>query len=594
MIPARGSRAAAAGQWAVVAALYAAACRVMLAPICNFGALASSTYEGDARLVAWALAWDNRAVTTGASLFDANIFHPTRAALAYGEHFFGISLFSLPVYLATRNAALAYNVVWLLSYLLAGLAVHYLTWRATRDHLASFVGGLAFAFSFFRMHHGHGHLHLVWMFWIPVSIVAMERWLATGSWLRLFFLVAVIVLQALSSWYQAVMIFVVDALLFAWLLVWTSARRHYVRLLVQAVAGAVVSLAIVSPFAWPYLGPAKAGHYDGARAGHYDGARAGRYEGAQAGRYDVSIASGGPVEAAASSADLTAFLMPPENTYLGRWMIARGVKGPRWIWGELTLFVGWITLALALAGAVVAIRGGDSSARNVQFFVLLGICAAALTMGPNAREIADNQWHWSAFGLLARIPGADLFRAPARFAALVTLALAVLAGVACASAHRRFGLPARALTVAVIPLLLLEFYVVDFPGGQPPRFPIPGIYRAIDRLPPGAVASLPDYSGTTAWYKEANYQFFSTAHWRPIVNGYSRSAPPGFAERIARLSTFPDAGAITCLREIGVRYVVVHAGDFVEGALRVEQARHQPALRLTMQSGSDYLFTVVD
>src|SRR5215470_10712565 len=98
---------------------YLAVGRVMLAPICNFSALRSALYEGDARLVAWALAWDDRALTTHArALFDANIFYPARAALAYGEHFTGIALFALPIYVATRNAALGYNVVWLASYLL--------------------------------------------------------------------------------------------------------------------------------------------------------------------------------------------------------------------------------------------------------------------------------------------------------------------------------------------------------------------------------------------------------------------------------------------------------------------------------------------
>src|SRR5262245_47677412 len=93
-------------QIGAVAAVYVIACRLMLAPICNFGALASSIYGGDARLVAWALAWDNHALLTRVSLFDANIFFPARNALAYGEHFFGISLFSLPVYVLTHNAAL--------------------------------------------------------------------------------------------------------------------------------------------------------------------------------------------------------------------------------------------------------------------------------------------------------------------------------------------------------------------------------------------------------------------------------------------------------------------------------------------------------
>src|SRR5579872_2161016 len=70
-----------------VAAAYAAACRVMLAPIFNFGHIATASYGGDARAFIWVLAWDNHAVLDRVpSLFDANKLYPLRDALAYGEH----------------------------------------------------------------------------------------------------------------------------------------------------------------------------------------------------------------------------------------------------------------------------------------------------------------------------------------------------------------------------------------------------------------------------------------------------------------------------------------------------------------------------
>ena len=137
---------------------------------------------------------------------------PLPHALAYGEHLFGISLFTLPVYAATRNPVLAYNLVWILAYVLSAAAVHVLAWRYTRDHLAAMTAALAFTFCFFRMHHGHGHLNLIWCFWIPLSFVAMDRWTERPTWTRLAAWIAVIVLQALAAWYQAVLIVVADAI----------------------------------------------------------------------------------------------------------------------------------------------------------------------------------------------------------------------------------------------------------------------------------------------------------------------------------------------------------------------------------------------
>jgi hypothetical protein len=551
-----------------IAAVYVVACRVMLAPICNFSALSSATYEGDVRLVVWALAWGNHAVIAGLPLFSANIFYPTPASLAYGEHFIGIGLFSLPVFLLTDNPVLAYNVVWLLSYLLSAWAAHYLTWRLTRDHLAALVSGLTYAFCFYRMHHGHGHLHLLWGFWIPISMIVMERWIATRAWRQLWLLVTILTLQALASWYQAVMIFVADAVLLVWLTIvepaldgrwtlWTAPR--ITRLMAQAVAGAAVALVAVWPFA----------------------------------RHYRVLASGGPAEAAAASADLIALLMPPQNTMLGQWLIHSGVAGPRWIWGELTVYLGWGTLLLAVAGAAAAIGGRTEWLRRCRFFILLGLVAGALAWGPSAREIADNQWHWSAFGILARIPGAELFRAPARFAALLTLALSALAGAACARLHERFGTVARWVTALAIPVLLAESYVVKFPSGQPQPFPIPTIYHSVATLPSGPLVSLPDYVSSPAWFKEPNYQYFSTSHWFPIVNGYSRAVPPGFTERIARLMTFPDPDAIESIREARIRYVVIHSAEYEAGPGAVARARVDERFRLVASFGSDYLFEFI-
>src|SRR3712207_8689668 len=42
-----------------------------VSPLINYAHLTSATYEGDARLLAWTLAWDAHAVLSGTRLFDA-------------------------------------------------------------------------------------------------------------------------------------------------------------------------------------------------------------------------------------------------------------------------------------------------------------------------------------------------------------------------------------------------------------------------------------------------------------------------------------------------------------------------------------------
>src|SRR5262249_2450951 len=142
-----------------------------------------------------------------------------------------------------------------------------------------------------------------------------------------------------------------------------------------------------------------------------------------------------PSYAAGQSADLAGWLVPPENTFAGQWLLAHGVKGqwaPRWIWGGLTVYLGWGGLILGGAGAIVPLRTTDASLRRGRFFIFFGLVAAVLALGPSAREVQAGSFGWtSLFGLVSHVPGPSLFRIPARYTELVNLAFAVLAAVAC-------------------------------------------------------------------------------------------------------------------------------------------------------------------
>jgi hypothetical protein len=545
-------------RFAALGLVYLAACRIMLAPIVNFAQLATASFGGDARAFIWVLAWDNHVVLDRtAPLFEANKLFPLPHALAYGEHLFGISLFTLPVYAATRNPVLAYNIAWIAAYMLSAAAVHVLAWRYTRDHLAAMTAALAFTFCFFRMHHGHGHLNLIWCFWIPLSFVAMDRWAERPTWARLAAWTAIIVLQALAAWYQAVLIVVADGIFLVWLFAVERKMPRPSQVMLHGLAGAVAAFALVWPFA----------------------------------RYYFILHAEPPSYAAGAAADLVGWFVPPENTWMGQWLLAHQVKGPRWIWGEITVYLGWVTVGLAALGAVIAMRGSDVLARRARFFIVLGAIAAVLALGPFPSEVASGSFGWSPFGILAHVPGLSLFRIPARYTELLNLALALLAAIACAALHRRFGRAGRALTIALTLLLLAEFYVVKFPGGGPQPFPIPPVYKYIATLPPGPVVSLPDYARTDLWFQEADYQYFSTAHWHPTVNGDSREFPPQFVEIVDRMKRFPDQDAAATMRASGVKYVVLHAAQRgAQDLLAPAEVSHD--FQLLARFDRDYVFEV--
>jgi hypothetical protein len=173
--------------------------------------------------------------------------------------------------------------------------------------------------------------------------------------------------------------------------------------------------------------------------------------------------------------------------------------------------------------------------------------------------------------------------------ALAWRAIAILAAAGCGTLHARFGRLGRALTCVAIPLFLIESYVVNFPGGGQPVFLIPPVYRFIASRSPGPVVSLPDYAGTPVAFEEANYQFFSTTHWHPIANGYSRAEPPGFRALMDRLNTFPAPASLDAMGEAGIRYVVLHSAAAPSPAA---QASSSDRVRLLVRFENDYLFEV--
>jgi hypothetical protein len=260
-----------------------------------------------------------------------------------------VSLFTLPWTTAGASPVLAYNVTWLAAWMLNGLTTFCLLKRFVRDSSAAFIGSLAFVCSFYVMLHGHGHLHLIWLWPMPLSMLLLERWFDNPRWRRLGAWTLVFLVGALTSWYVAVMMLLVNGLTGGTLvLVGRYNRKHgalspvgqapaivrfahgptgtavWTRRSGQLVCAGIVVTAVLFPF-----------------ARHYVGMR------------------GAAEETVANSASVASYLVPPQNTLSGRWWMAHVHQQPGSIWGEQSLFAGWLALALAAVGMFGIIQGRD-------------------------------------------------------------------------------------------------------------------------------------------------------------------------------------------------------------------------------------------
>ena len=144
------------------------------------------------------MAWD--ATHLGRGWWSANIFAPHPLALAYSEHFLPQGLQALPVYWATNNPILGYNLVFLSTFVLSGLGMFLLARELTGSRSAGFVAGLAYAFSPFRIA-SIPHLQVLSSAWMPFVLYGLRRHFATGRLRPLAGAAAAWIAQNLSCGY---------------------------------------------------------------------------------------------------------------------------------------------------------------------------------------------------------------------------------------------------------------------------------------------------------------------------------------------------------------------------------------------------------
>jgi hypothetical protein len=182
---------------------------------------------------------------------------------------------------------------------------------------------------------------------------------------------------------------------------------------------------------------------------------------------------------------------------------------------------------------------------------------------------------WSSFGpagylysvLYSALPMFAWLRAPARFGVLVDFAISVLAGVGLSTLLRDFidndgngrdiSRKRRATTITIV-VAIVAAAELAVPLKWPEVPPVENAYRLLARLPRGPVIEMPFYYPQVGLYQHAKYMLASTAHWMPLVNGYSDYIPADFTDNVMTLAPFPSRDAFKVLEPRRVRYVVFH------------------------------------
>ncbi|MFA4872551.1 MAG: hypothetical protein WC659_01295 [Patescibacteria group bacterium] len=512
----------------------------------------------DGLFVAWALDWDTDFLRhPHTSLFNAPIFAPYANTLAYSEHFLGAAIMMFPLTVITDDPTGSVAILVVLSTWLTGLATYMLARNLGAGTAGAYLAGVIAGFAPTRLNHAPGHLHMLMLWWIPLCLLALNKYRMTRSPAWLFFLGLCVVAQGLCSMHGLLLLLI--ALGVAAAAYGRNERSAWLWRLKAAVA-AVIALAVLSPVIIPYLNLAGDQHFTRPL------------------REQMVFAPA-----------LVDLLVPP--VFLSQ------------VDRENNVAPGLAPLLLFALGTYALCRWDSErcvAQRMVFAFFLLMLAGIVLALGPEMRVLKDGGLSFAGpYGILRYIPGFSGIRAVGRFAQLALLGLATYVGLTWQAVTVRLARWQKtAVTLIAFVFLLGEFFIT-----APRAYAVPDGFdrsRPVDiwlaqRAEGCTIAELPFDDIRTQENKSVLYMYLARHHGKRMVNGYSGYAPAGYSilERYANGSD--EAEAIPLLQQLGADYVIVHPSFYsgLRGEEIVSRFNTDPGLKAEIGFPDSFVWRVL-
>jgi hypothetical protein len=420
--------------------------------------------------------------------YTTDIFYPNGVSLAFSEVSPLNAIISIPLQHLFGLIA-AYNIIWILTFILSGFGTYLLVKYLTNNTKAAFLSGLIFMFCPYHFAHALGHMNLAATEWIPFYVLFLIKMTRENKRTNVLYAAFFLVLTAMTSDYYLVYMFSFTLLyiIYYWLVDKSLINKDFLKNFLIMITGVVVGF---SPFLYIML---KEMLLTGSNY---------IYEG---GFEDFS-------------ADLMAFFTPtifhpifkdlvsPINSHFS----GGGV--------ESTVFAGYTVLFLSII-AILKIK-----TKEIKFWALSAIIFFILCLGPTLQVFGVTVFNIPLpYQILMHIPFFSMARAPGRWDVLVMLSLAILAGhgLNYISSMIKSESPVQSnkesiIFIIVSCLVLFEFLAVPFPMSSAET---PTIYKQLAaETNDYAILEVPEAAA-------ANYMYFQTIHGKKLVNGLASRTP---------------------------------------------------------------------
>jgi len=591
---------------------------------------------GDPLLNTWILAWNDHKLAhlDFSGFFDGNIFHPQLRTILYSEHLLPLALMALPIYLLTGNPILAYNLIFLLGFALSGFGMFCLARHLTKSPAASVASGIIYAFSPFMMSHTY-QIQVVSAWGIPFAFLSLHKFFEENRLKPLLLFALFYIIQSLSNGYYALYLTVFAAL---WILFQTIVQKKYPdpRFWAKIFLFGALAAAVTGPFYYLYarvhseMGFIRGMDFYAGLKSYIAAPMINRLYGRLLARFirPEGELFPGLVAAVLGALGILALVRARKGRIAGLDGIPRLAFFVRRAVNYLILATSVVVISIMGEGGLTIKIGGKSilTAHNIRrplnLLLILFLVRAALDLafrfsrGRPARQEERNLQVYAGILLLAvlftfgpngpykylydHVPGFQAVRVASRFDVFVMFALAVLAAFGLRTLIARLR-PAGKRVIATLACLAIgaEYLCIPVPFHVAPgKDMFPDVYKWLASIPkPVVLAELPfpPYDQGSASI-EAARMYFSTLHWKRLVNGYSGWFPPLYTEVCRRSAQLPLDQLIKDFRTLGVDYVLFHFDELRERDwpdLSDRLLSLGDDIKLARQFGYDYVFEVL-
>lgn len=485
------------GSELLVLALYSILTLILLYP---FSILNMNTQligdGGDSFQGLWDLWWVKHSVLSFANPYVTNyIFYPIGADLYVHSLSPAAGFFTIPFQLIS-GPIFSYNLLVLLSFVLAGYGAYRFAYYVTADEKASFFSGLVFGFSTYHLARAWGHLNLVTIQWIPFYVLFLFKMRKEASLKNVFFAVCFLVLTALMADLQYVVFLGLFTLM---LLIYDLLFNR------KQIGKFLLRLGIMSVVFFGLIGLTMGPLFYGMLTGKY------------------AYAEPSPNESVINSADLLGFFLPSSlNLFFGRY--TQGVISHFSTTGiESVVYIGYTVLALTIFAAVRLWKA-------TKFWLLGALVFAILSLGPILHIFGSTSF--TSLHISVPLPelllrsAMPILRVPSRFIVIVMLCLAVLSAITLKYVNAWFAKFNHGKIMGLLFLVFLsvaflsEINMVPFPVSEDTS--VPAFYADLAKMNGTfAVLDLPQN-----YHANNRYMYYSTVSEKPLVGGsISRIAP---------------------------------------------------------------------